>query len=65
MTKQIDEATLFWRGQLTKKPVRCRFGLHGIPKFHRRLKLMPATIAFKGSQVVTQWTRRYAAQRHF
>jgi hypothetical protein len=42
------EATLLWRDQLALEPVHCRFGLHRVTQLHRRLKLMRATMTFKG-----------------
>jgi hypothetical protein len=45
--------TLLWRDQLALEPVHCRFGLHGVTEFHRRLKLMRATMTFKGPKVKT------------
>jgi hypothetical protein len=50
------EATLPWRDQLALEPVHYLFGLQGIPELHRRLKLMRATMTFKGPKVITQRT---------
>jgi len=58
------EAALFWCDQLASKPVHCRFGLHGITELHRRLKLMRATMAFKGPKVVTRRPWRDRSQWH-
>ena len=52
-TKIPPETTLLWRDQLALEPVHCRFGLHGVTEFHRRLKLMRATMTFKGPKVKT------------
>ena len=49
----IEEATLLWRDQLALEPVHCRFALHGVTELHRRLKLMCATMTFKGPKVIT------------
>jgi hypothetical protein len=49
----IEEAALLWRDQLALEPVHCRFGLHGVTELHRRLKLMRATMTFKGPKVIT------------
>jgi hypothetical protein len=56
---------LFWCDQLASKPVHCRFGLHGITELHCRLKLIRATMAFKGPKVVTRRPWRDTSQRHF
>ena len=56
---------LFWRDQLASKPVHCRSGLHGITELHRRLKLICATMAFKGPKIVTQRAWHDTSQRHF
>jgi hypothetical protein len=47
------QATLLWPDQLALKPGHYRFGLHGVGELHRRLQLMPATMTFKGSKVIT------------
>jgi hypothetical protein len=47
------EATLLWREQLALKPVHYIFGLQRITELHRRLKLMRATMTFKGPKVIT------------
>ena len=49
----VEEATLLWRNQLALEPVHCRFGLHGVTELYRRLKLMRATMTFKGPKVIT------------
>ena len=51
--KYRPETTLLWRDQLALEPVHYRFGLHGVTEFHRRLKLMRATMTFKGPKVKT------------
>jgi hypothetical protein len=51
--KFCPEATLSWRDQLALEPVHYLFGLQGITKLHRRLKLMRATMTFKGPKVIT------------
>jgi hypothetical protein len=51
--KYCPEATLPWRDQLALEPVHYLFGLQGITELHRRLKLMRATMTFKGPKVIT------------
>ena len=51
--KYCPEATLPWRDQLALEPVHYLFGLQGITELHRRLKLMRATMTFKGPMVIT------------
>jgi hypothetical protein len=50
--KHRPEATLLWRDQLALEPVHYLFGLHGVTELHRGLKLMRATMAFKGPKVI-------------
>ena len=47
------QPTLPWRDQLALEPAHYLFGLQGITELHRRLKLMRATMTFKGPKVIT------------
>jgi hypothetical protein len=62
--RQLRRA-LLWRDQLALKPVHYRFGLHGITELHRPLKLMRATMTFKGPKVITGGTFLDVSQEHF
>ena len=52
-TKIMPGATLPWRDQLALEPAHYLLGLQGITELHRRLKLVRATMTFKGPKVIT------------
>jgi hypothetical protein len=51
--KDCPGAISLWCEQLALEPVHYLFGLQGITELHRRLKLMRATMTFKGPKVIT------------